>query len=263
MRSTLVQTGVIKNITEAPEIIIAPEDDNMKYMLHTIQSFFVDAGVNGEQNFDVLYERLTHPKYGIGLKIGVIPIYIAVVIHLNHSNLVIKKGNMEQKITADLLNDINENSGNYSVVLENWNEEKTLYLSQLEQLFEKHIHEQEKVYNSFAYIVSAMNRWYMSLPKYAKEMTKIYKGNENFKTISASHRKFVSSLKRLDINPREYLFEKVFVLFGFKEFSADVVDNITQTKKEYDSAIVALNKALVSDVKIIFTPKNQQQKFRQ
>ena len=62
MRSTLVQTGVIKNITEAPEIIIAPEDDNMKYMLHTIQSFFVDAGVNGEQNFDVLYERLTHPE---------------------------------------------------------------------------------------------------------------------------------------------------------------------------------------------------------
>lgn len=258
MRSTLVQTGVIKNITEAPEIIIAPEDDNMKYMLHTIQSFFVDAGVNGEQNFDVLYERLTHPKYGIGLKIGVIPIYIAVVIHLNHSNLVIKKGNMEQKITADLLNGINENPGNYSVVLENWNEEKTLYLSQLEQLFEKHIHEQEKVYNSFAYIVSAMNRWYMSLPKYAKEMTKIYKGNENFKTISASHRKFVSSLKQLDINPREYLFEKVFVLFGFKEFSADVVDNITQTKKEYDGAIVALNKALVSDVKIIFTPKSQE-----
>ena len=60
---------------------------------------------------------------------------------------------MEQKITADLLNGINENPGNYSVVLENWNEEKTLYISQLEQLFEKHIHEQEKVYNSFAYIV--------------------------------------------------------------------------------------------------------------
>ena len=258
MRSTLVQTGVIKNVAEAPEIVIAPEDENMKFMLHTIQSFFADAGINGEQNFGVLYERLTQPEYGIGLKAGVIPIYIAAIIHLNRSNLVIKKGNAEQKITADLLNGINDNPGNYSVVLENWNEEKTVYLTQLEQLFEKHVHEQEKVYNSFAYIVSAMNRWYMSLPKYAKEMTKLYKGKEEFKAISGSHRKFVNSLKQLDINPREYLFEKVFALFGFKEFSADVVDNITQTKKEYDGAIAALNKALVSDVKIIFTPKGQE-----
>ena len=89
-------------------------------------------------------------------------------------------------------------------------------------------------------------------------MTKTYKGKEEFKTISASHRKFVNSLKQLDINPREYLFEKVFALFGFKEFSVDVVDNIAQTKKEYDVAIVSLLKALVSDVKIIFTPKGQE-----
>lgn len=258
MRSTLVQTGVVKNVAEAPEIVVAPEDENMKYMLCTIQTFFANAGINGEQNFATLYDRLTKPEYGIGLKTGVIPIYIAAIIHLNRSNLVIKKGNSEQKITADLLNGINDNPSNYSVVLEDWNEEKTAYLTQLEQLFEKHVHEQEKVYNSFAYIVSAMNRWYMSLPKYAKEMTKTYKGKEEFKTISASHRKFVNSLKQLDINPREYLFEKVFALFGFKEFSVDVVDNIAQTKKEYDVAIVSLLKALVSDVKIIFTPKGQE-----
>ena len=257
MRSTLVQTGVVKNVAEAPEIVVAPEDENMKYMLCAIQTFFANAGINGEQNFATLYERLTKPEYGIGLKTGVIPIYIAAIIHLNRSNLVIKKGNSEQKITADLLNGINDNPSNYSVVLEDWNEEKTAYLAQLEQLFEEFIHEQEKVYNSFAYIVSAMNRWYMSLPKFAKEMTKTYKGKEEFKTISASHRKFVNSLKQLDINPREYLFEKVFALFGFKEFSADVVDNIAQTKKEYDVAIVSLLKALVSDLKILFTPKGQ------
>lgn len=258
MRSTLVQTGVIKNVGKAPEIIAAPEDENMRFMLNTIQSFLMRAGTNGEQNFSELYKRLTQPEYGIGLKTGVIPIYIAAIIHLNRSNIVIKKGNVEQRITADLLKGINDNPSNYSVVLENWNEEKTVYLTQLEQLFEKYVHEQEKAYNSFAYIVSAMNRWYMSLPKYAKEMTKAYRGNEEFKTISANHRKFVNSLKQLDINPREYLFEKIFTLFGFKEFSADVVDNITQTKKEYDGAIAALNKALVSDVRIIFTLKGQE-----
>lgn len=257
MRSTLVQTGVIRNISKEPEIVLDPEDENMKYMLHTIQTFIADAGVNGEQNFSDLYARLTKPEYGIGLKTGVIPIYVAAVIHLNRNNLVIKKANAEQRISADLLNGINENPGNYSVILENWDEEKTTYLTQLESLFEKHVREQEKVYNSFSYIVSAMNRWYMSLPKYAKEMTRIYKGNEEFKSVSGSHRKFVNSLKHLDINPREYLFEKVFAFFGFKEFSADVADNISQTKKEYDEAISLLIKALISDVKALFTPKGQ------
>ena len=74
--------------------------------------------------------------------------------------------------------------------------------------------EQEKVYNSFAYIVSAMNRWYMSLPKYAKEMTRIYKGNDEFKSVSVSHRKFVNSLKQLDLNPREYLLKRYLLTLG-------------------------------------------------
>jgi hypothetical protein len=114
---------------------------------------------------------------------------------------------------------INGNPTEYSVVLENWNEDKATYMAQLESLFQKYIHEQEKVYNSFAYIVSAMNRWYMSLPKYAKEMTKSYRGHiakDQFKTVSASHKKFVNSLKQLDINPRDYLFEKVFEIYWSK-----------------------------------------------
>ena len=87
--------------------------------------------------------------------------------------------------------------------------------------------------------------------------SKTYKGKGAFRAISASHRKLVNSLKQLDINPREYLFEKVFAIFSFKEFSTDVVDNIAQTKKEYDGAIASLVKTLVSDLKILFTPKGQ------
>lgn len=257
MRSTLLQTGIIEDISTEPKINLKPADENIRYMLHTIQEFFVKAGVNGEQNMGELYDMLTSYKYGIGLKMGVVPIYIATVLHLHRNNIVIKKGSNEQKLSPDLLNMINDAPAGYSVVLENWNEEKSAYMAQLEQLFQKHIHEQEKVYNSFAYIVSAMGRWYMSLPKYAKEMTKAYKGigaKDAFKNISSSHRKFVNSLKQLDINPRDYLFEKVFEIYGYSEFNVDVVDNITQTKKEYDEAVETLLQVLISDVKLVFAP---------
>lgn len=255
MRSTLLQTGIIENIASEPKINLEPQDENIRFMLRTIQEFIVNAGINGEQNLGDLYELLTSHKNGIGLKLGVVPIYIATVLHLHRNNIVIKKGSSEQKLSADLLNMINDAPEGYSVVLENWNEDKANYLSQLEQLFQKHVHEQEKVYNSFAYIVSAMCRWYMSLPKYTKEMTKTYKGidsKEMFKNISGSRRKFVNSLKQLDINPRDYLFEKVFEIYGYSEFNVDVVDNIIQTKKEYDEAIESLIKVLISDVKNIF-----------
>lgn len=255
MRSTLIQTGIIDNMAVAPAIVATPNDQNIRHLLNTIQDFFADAGINGEQSFEVLYDRLTKPEFGIGMKLGVIPIYIALVIHKNRNNLVIKKGDSEQKISAEILNAINETPNRYSVVLENWNDDKATYMAQLEQLFENDVHEQEKVYNNFAYIVSAMSRWYMSLPKYSKEMTKIYKGNGEFKNVSTSHKKFVNSLKQLNINPREYLFEKVFSLFGYRDFSVDIVDNIAVTKKEYDYAVVNLLKTLVEDVKDVFIGK--------
>ena len=57
-----------------------------------------------------LYEQLTSYKYGIGLKFGIIPIYVATVLHLHRNNIVIKKGSAEQKLSADLLNLINDAS---------------------------------------------------------------------------------------------------------------------------------------------------------
>ena len=255
MRSTLIQTGLIKDLATVPTIVSEPEDEKIRYVLNTIKAFFADAGIDGEKNFGDLYERLTKAEYGIGLKLGVIPIYVALAIHQNRNNIVIKRGAFEQRISADLLNSINDDPSRYSVILENWSEEKTAYLGRLEQIFERYVREPEKAYNSFAYIVSAMNRWYMSLPKYAKEMTRSYAGNGTFKSIVGSHKKYVNSLKQLDINPREYLFEKLQGVFGYKEFSPDIAENVAKTKNEYDHAVDVLIRTLVSDVKTVFAPK--------
>ena len=257
MRSTLIKTGLITDLATAPTIVEEPEDANIRYVLNTIQEFVSDAGINGEQSFSDLYERLTKAEYGIGLKLGVIPIYIALVLHQYRNNIVIKHGDSEQRLSADLLTAVNDNPSRYSIVMENWSEEKTMYMSRLEQIFERYVREPEKAYNSFAYIVFAMNRWYMSLPKYAKEMTRSYAGSGAFKSVLGSHKKYVASLKQLDINPREYLFEKLQGIFGYKEFSPDVAENVANTKKEYDHAVDSLTKILVDDVKTVFAPKGK------
>jgi len=86
-------------------------------------------------------------------------------------------------------------------------------------------------------------------------MARTYAGHGTFKSLIGSHRKYVASLKQLDINPREYLFEKLQTIFGYKEFSPDVAENVAKTKSEYDHAVDALVKALVGDVKAVFAPK--------
>ena len=257
MRSTLIRTGVLLDVDSNPTINMTPADADMANVLTIILEFISGAGVGGGQNFRMLYDRLTLPQYGIGLRYGVIPIYIAAVLHLCKNNLVVIHNGNEVKITPDLLNSINERPSDYYVVFEDWNEEKAIYIAELETIFRQHVVQKEKAYNNFAYIFMAMNRWYMSLPKYAKEMKGIYRGtsnNESFKLLSKSKQRFIASLKQPNNNSRQYLFEKVFAIFGMREFSLDVLEIIRNTKREYDNAVSNLVKVLTVDVKSIFAP---------
>jgi len=255
MRSTLIQTGVMRDVDTIPALVIHPEDENIYHMLSVITDFFNAAATVNGSSFSVLYEALTKPgAHGIGLKRGVIPIYIAVVLHEIKKNIVITSNGQEMKLSADLLNSINENPAGFSVIFVAWNDEKLQYMSELESIFADFVIEKEKSFNSFSYLVFAMNRWYMSLPKYAKEMDSIYRGKDHpSEKIPKDKRKFINSLKLPDPNAREYLFEKVFSIFNLKDFNLVVVDAIRRTKQIYDDAKVSLLSTLCSDVKSMFS----------
>lgn len=254
MRSTLVQTGLLENVDVDPVIQLEPDDERMRDMLSEINTFFTKkAAKKGGASFKTLYDTLTLYENGFGLKYGVIPIYVALVLHLCKKNLVILYRGNEVKITPELLNDINESPNEYSVILEDWNEEKAKYMAQLEELFAEFVTEREKSYNSFTYLLLAMNRWYLSLPKYAKEITYKYKADGKAEKIDTSKRKYINSLKQLDVNPREFLFETVFEIFGLKEFTVNVIPIIREAKEEYDNAVSQLVKELIGAVKKMFS----------
>lgn len=253
MRSTLIQTGILSNEQVKPVLTLTPDEERMANTLREIQEFFNNANANEGKNFKDLYDRLTLPEFGYGMKRGVIPIYIAVVLHFFKKYLVIKNKTEEVKITADLLNSINENPKAFTAFMEDWNEDKSAYIDSLAEIFKDYIIAKEKDYNTFTYVVSAMSRWYMSLPKYAKELRANYRGEDvSPEKVSPSQVKYIGSLKQTDINAREYLFEKLFEIFGYKEFNIDIIDNIRSSKATFDRAKSGLIKHLISDVKEIF-----------
>ncbi|AII59477.1 hypothetical protein X793_03835 [Dehalococcoides mccartyi CG4] len=256
MRSTLIQTGILVNLEDKPLLNLEPGDGNVKGMLRVIRKFFQSASNNGGSTFATLYNELILPEHGIGLKRGLIPIYVAAVLSFDKQKLVIKYKDNEVRITPDLLTDINESPEDYSVILEDWNEDKAAYISGLRDIFGEYVSEREKTYNGFAYVLLAMNRWYMNLPKYAKELEKNYEGNGKFRIIDTRRKKFINSLKQLDGNPREYLIEKVFAIFGKQEVLSNVLPLIREIKADWDNAVPELLKTLIKDVKVIFSKKD-------
>lgn len=271
MRSSLIQMGILQNKADYAELNLNPKDRNMSLVLRVIKAFF-DAAGNQGRSFGELYKILTEPQvgfgnpfngdttlpcHGYGLKKGVIPIYIATVLHSYKKNTVVKSKGEELRITADLLNSINENPNDFTLYREDWNDEKATYIASLEELFSDYVIQKEKGYGTFAYIISAMSRWYMSLPKYAKEMKKVYKGNDNEPVDLPKYQiKFMNSLKQGNINAREYLFGKIFDIYGYKEFSLGIIDNIKATKSTFDNAKNGLIKHLSADIKSIFKKAN-------
>ena len=252
MRSVLIQTGILIDVDTSPKINLDPADENLRGVLGIIRSFFISASGVGGRAFSELYDKLILPENGIGLKRGLIPIFIAAVMCADSQNLVIKYGANEVRLTPDLLNDINESPGDYSVILENWSEDKAKYLAGLEDIFGEYVSEREKAYNGFAFVLLAMNRWYMNLPKYAKELDKLYAGNEKFESLDGRRKKFINSLKQLDGNPREYLLEKVFSMLGKHEYLDTAIPLIADIKKSWDESVTNLIKKLAQDIITIF-----------
>jgi len=256
MRSTVKSTQILTtdnnkaalNITELP-------DNNLTNMLLAIKNFILRSSADREPLcFRELYNLLTLPQYHIGIKKGVIPIYLACVLHFYKKYAVITSRKREVEITAKLLEAINENPDGYYIYLEQWDNEKENYIKELESLFSKHTNVAEKEYNDFEYIVKSMQRWFLQLPKYTKEIEHSYAGNGEFAEIDANTLKLKSALKVPEINAREFLFNKLFWIYGTKSFNS-VLKSLAVSKTLLDETKYKLTELLEAELIIVFNGK--------
>ena len=259
MRSVLIRTKILQDAETSPYICLETPDDNINKVLATIRSFFVSAAKKDSACFEELYHMLTDASFGFGIKKGIIPIFIAVVVRELRQSITILYGKKEVKITADLFNGINDNPSKYFVRIDEWNAEKDEYIKGLATIFSDYIAESTYSFDNTNLIVNAMSRWYLSLPKYSKELVEVYYGGEDhsFKPVSKSKRKFINALKQVDINPHQFLFEDIFEIFGMSGFNLDVLDIIKSTKSEYDNAVDSLVEVLKGDLRVVFGCSNK------
>lgn len=98
-----------------------------------------------------------------------------------------------------------------------------------------------------AMAVGDMHRWYMAIPKYAKDSKKTPDGGK----LRKDYQEMMKLLKQ-NVNGNELLFEMLPKIFGLKEFHESLVDNIISAKEYYDGYIQKVKKSLKNEIKNIF-----------
>ena len=248
MRSTLVRTGVLVEEAGTVAINLTPDDPYLSNVLGAIVSFLREARHQGKMSFGDLYHRLTSAEHHIGMRKGLIPIYLAAVLHEFKQSVLITDRFGQVPTSTDVLLQINADPTAFSVSYLDWNPEKETFVVGLETLFQPHVIDAEKASNSYDYVATAMRRWYMSLPKYAKDMKRTVVGDR----VDRRYLAFVRLLKQ-DIGSHELLFQKLPEAFGYAaEFTPGVSENITAAKSYFDNALQMLKNALIKEVKSRF-----------
>lgn len=249
MRSTLLRTGIWNEHEGIPQINLYPENRAIRNMLETIENFILEARQNGILSFSVLYERLTSPEYHIGLRYGLIPIYIAAVMHNYRQQTVINDRFGPIQTSVDALVQINSDPSSFTLEYLDWNQEKENYITRLSDEFSAYVIEAEKAGNSYDYVAYAMRRWYMALPKYSKESTKKPNGEKLVR-----RQLEMMKLLRQNISSSDLLFKKLPEAVDCHGDYTDAATDIIAAKTVFDGLLCELKQDLIKKTKDAFLP---------
>ena len=257
MRSTLLRTGIWSEAGGVSQISLRPKDETMRNLLETIENFILEARQNGQISFAVLYERLTSPEYHIGLRSGLIPIYVAAVMHNYRQQTVINDRFGPVQTSVDVLVQINSDPGSFTLEYLDWNPEKERYIARLSDAFSDYVVEAEKSSNSYDYVANAMRRWYMALPKFSKESTQKPNGEKLVR-----RQLEMMKLLRQNTSSSDLLFKKLPEAVDSHGDYADAATDIIASKAVFDGLLIELKQSLIKETTDAFLPKSDRNAAR-
>lgn len=230
---------------------LSHNDLNLNSVLDKIEKFIL-ASEERNNCFGDIYQAIYGEKYG--LRAGVVPIYMAFKLKDYKENLVIYFGDKgkdkEVPLTPEILSKINDSPDKYYLYLEKGTNEKTQYISDLEELFSKFKGTKEIGYNKFNSIVDSMQRWMQSLPKYTREFEVIYSNKLDLR-VDKNIKNLRKSLMALEINPREFIFDKLKFIFNTEDYN-NIFTSISEIKDLLDNHIYDFKIFIIEETTNIF-----------
>lgn len=252
-RVLLVNTGILEETEDGVMVRThGLHDRNLQYVFDTILHFLKQTSENKQSNLQVLYHQLTRPDYRIGLKKGVIPVFLAAVFHNLKTQVIIGRQGQEMELTAELLASINETPEVYEIYLAAWDQEKQQFVETLESIFADFVVEREKQLNGFIFVYKAMQRWFLNLPKVTKNITQ-YFDLEKYAFVDYTPEMFqiIHLFRNADVGAKKFLFDDLPAIWVDKNLK-DVVNNVNCLKKQLDDGYLHFIEGLLYIVKKTF-----------
>ena len=192
--------------------------------------------------FARLVKELTKPP--VGMRKGVIPLFIVEQLMELEDMPVIYLGKKELAIDAPLMSNVIAKPADYALYVEEETGEKLEYIEKLEALFAdygKHCNEIESR-NRLSKLTCIIQSWYRSLPQATRVFREADYSGQDMKAIDT-----IRKLFQAEVNPREVVFDRIPKLF--KGNLTDAFLGLEKTKRELDSHIRILKSKVVSCVR--------------
>lgn len=245
-RATIKNKGLLgKRLSE--------KDINLNTVLDKMEKFLL-AAEGKKECFSKIYEDLYGEDCGFGLRAGIIPVYLALKMKDHKEDIIIyfgERGDKEIPLSVETLNSINNAPEKYFILLEKGTNEKVNYIKKLDSLFKEYRNTREIGYNRFSGIVISMQNWIQSLPKFTREFEIRFREKGEVE-VSKEIKILRRELLKFDINPREFLFDRMMRKI-LKEDSIDkCLEKIKDIKIELDTHINETKSYLIEKTKDVF-----------
>jgi hypothetical protein len=234
--STLVKTNLLKEYEEKEGFFKLQNQnaDNKKYFA-AIKTIISD--IKKHSDLEQIYSSLQSQEFGYGIRKSVIPIYITIAILQMTSIVNLIKGKEEIQLNGYEFNEIENFSSDYKLVEFNYNTKQQKYIDNLEFLFSDFIVYSDKQFGQFFYLIKAMLRWKLALPKWSLEFTES---------------SFLDNLDNAQESPSNFLFRVLPKLYNVSDYK-ELTNKLSREKDKIDSALNNLYSTLIKDITSIFS----------
>lgn len=165
-------------------------------IMNTLQDLFDNAGEEGV-SFKKVLNVLMDPPFGI--RLGVVPLIIALYIHRNRQELILVTSTGEEVTwSAEEIDDALNDPEQYVIYRYEWTDEKAYLCNQLQQLFVDYA-EIDDASIPTRRTVNMMKRWLLSLPRFTRDT----------RNISVRARNFRKLLKQWNMPSSQLLFQEL------------------------------------------------------
>lgn len=187
---------------------------------------FIENSCDKKQSLALLVDELTSAP--IGMRRGVIPIYLAYSLSLRREDIVIYFDKKEIQINADIILNMCERPQEYSIFISLEDVIKERYIDELCDLYR--VQKTESLTDSrLQNILIAMQRWFRALP----QVTKNIKHQEEYMRndeLSRAFPKIRGILQNIEANPYEVIFVELPHAFAIEDDLARVAELLSELK---------------------------------